>query len=226
VSVTAPRRALIAGAGGLVGQRLLARLLDDPAYGEVHALLRRPLTDAQRPAGAATRLREHVVDFATLGRTQGFPVADDLYVCLGTTLKAAGSQEAFRRVDFDTVVGVARLARRHGATRCVAVSALGADPASRVFYNRVKGEAEAALARLDYPSLTVLRPSLLDGDRVESRPGERATLVLARPIARWIPARWRPVSAEAVARCMLDAGHRGDAGLRIIESDRIQAFAG
>ena len=226
MSVATPRRALIAGASGLVGQRLLARLLADPAYGEVHALVRRPLSPTHRPAGDGARLHEHVVDFAALGRMRDMPATDDVYLCLGTTLKAAGSQEAFRRVDFDAVVGVARLARRFGSTRCVAVSALGADAGSRVFYNRVKGEAEAALARLDYASLTLLRPSLLDGDRAESRPGERMTLVLTRPIARWIPARWRPVGAEAVASCMIDAGLRGDAGLRIIESDRIQAFAG
>ena len=223
MSVAAPRRALIAGATGLVGARLLARLLEESAYAQVHALVRRSL-----PVGAsgATRVVEHLVDFTALGRNAGIPACDDLYVCLGTTLKAAGSQEAFRRVDFDAVVGVARLARRHGATRCVVVSALGADPASRVFYNRVMGEAEAELARLDYASLTVLRPSLLDGDRIESRPGERITLALTRPLARWIPARWRPVSADAVARCMLDAGLRGEPGLRVVESDRIQAFAG
>lgn len=223
--MAAPRRAMIAGATGLVGARLLARLLETPAYAEVHALVRRPLPDGVGGAGAA-RVVEHLVDFTTLGRNAAIPSCDDLYVCLGTTLKLAGSQEAFRRVDFDVVVGVARLARRRGATRCVVVSALGADPASRVFYNRVKGEAEAELARLDYASLTLLRPSLLDGGRIESRLGERATLALTRPIARWIPARWRPVSADAVARCMLDAGLRGEPGLRVVESDRIQAFAG
>lgn len=226
MSVAELRRALIAGATGLVGRSLLARLLDEPAYGVVHALLRRPPPAAGRPAAAGTRLVEHGVDFAALSRTRDFPVGDDLYVCLGTTLKAAGSQEAFRRVDFDAIVGVARLARRRGATRCVVVSALGADTGSRFFYSRVKGEAEAALARLDYPSLTLLRPSLLDGERSESRPGERATLMLTRPIARWIPTRWRPVGADTVARCMIDAGLRGEPGLRILESDQIQAYAG
>jgi uncharacterized protein YbjT (DUF2867 family) len=134
--MAAPRRALIAGATGLVGARLLVRLLAAPAYGEVHALVRRPLPEGASGAGA-TRVVEHLVDFSALGRSASIPACDDLYVCLGTTLKAAGSQEAFRRVDFDAVVGVARLARRRRATRCVVVSALGADPASRVFYNRV-----------------------------------------------------------------------------------------
>jgi uncharacterized protein YbjT (DUF2867 family) len=211
VSVAAPRPparpesrgALIAGASGLVGARLLALLAAEPSYREVHAVLRRALPDAPRRG----------------------PV-DDVYLCLGTTIRAAGSQEAFRRVDFDAVVGVARLGRRLGATRCVAVTALGADAASRVFYNRVKGDAETALARLDFASLTILRPSLLDGQRTESRPAERLSLAVLRPVASLIPARWRPVPADAVARCMLAAGLRGEPGLRILESDRIVRFTG
>jgi len=221
------RRALLAGASGLVGRRVLARLLADPGCSEVHALVRQPLPDeAQPPPGAAVPLHLYTVDFATLARRPDFPAVDDVYLCLGTTIRAAGSQEAFRRVDFDAVLAVARLARRHGATRLGLVSALGADPASRMFYNRVKGETEAALARLDYPSLVVLRPSLLDGDRTESRPAERLALVLARPLRSLLPARVRPVPAEAVARCLVDAVRRGEPGLRIVESDRIQAFAG
>jgi uncharacterized protein YbjT (DUF2867 family) len=154
-----------------------------------------------------------------------FPAVDDVYLTLGTTIRAAGSQEAFRRIDFDAVVGVARRARRLGASRCVVVSAIGADPGARVFYSRVKGETEAALARLDYPSLTVLRPSLLDGDRTESRPGERFALAVSRPLVSLIPARLRPVSVDTVAQCMVDACLRGESGLRIIESDRIAAGA-
>jgi uncharacterized protein YbjT (DUF2867 family) len=222
--VTARRRALIAGATGLVGARLLAHLLASPAYATVHALLRRDLPAHQRPApGGSVTLVEHRVDFDAIGRAADFPAVDDVYLTLGTTIRAAGSQQAFRRVDFDAVVGIARRARRLGASRCVLVSAIGADPGARVFYSRVKGEAEAALAQLDYPSLTVLRPSLLDGDRTESRPGERLALVVSRPLAGLIPARWRPVSVDAVAMCMLEACLRGESGLRIIESDRIAA---
>lgn len=221
------RRALIAGASGLVGGEVLRRLLAGPDHAVVHALVRRPLPAAALPAGSAgPALVQHEVDFAALARWRGFPDVDDVYVCLGTTIRAAGSQAAFRRVDFDAVVSVARVARRHGAERLAVVSALGADPASRVFYNRVKGEAEAELARLDYRSVVVLRPSLLDGPRAESRPAERAALALSRPFARLIPARLRPVPAGAVARCMVEALRDASPGLRIIESDRIQAFAG
>jgi uncharacterized protein YbjT (DUF2867 family) len=222
------RRALIAGATGLTGSRLLALLLAEPAYERVHALLRRPLPDAQRPAGpaAAPRLVEHVADLVRPDPDLDVPAVDDVYLCLGTTIRVAGSREAFRRVDFDATLRIARLARRRGASRCAVVSALGADASSRVFYSRVKGETEAALAALGYPSLTVLRPSLIDGERAERRPGERLALALARPASALLPARWRPVPADAIARCLLASVLRGEPGLRVVESDRIARAAG
>jgi uncharacterized protein YbjT (DUF2867 family) len=223
----APRRALVAGASGLVGSHLLALLRAEPTYARVELLLRRPLPEALR-AGPADRavLVEHVVDFGALARWAAFPAVDDVYVCLGTTIRSAGSEEAFRRVDFDAVIATARVAQRRGASRLAVVSALGADPGSRVFYNRVKGETEAELARLDYASMTVLRPSLLDGARAERRPGERIALAIARPAGRLIPPRWRPIHAATVARCMRDAVLRAEPGLRILESDAIQRDAG
>ena len=223
------RRALIAGAIGLTGSRLLALLLAEPAYDVVHAVLRRPLPDALRPSdpARAARLHAQVIDFEAPGRGGAeLPEVDDVYLCLGTTIRVAGSQAAFRRVDFDAVVGIARLARRRGASRCAVVSALGADASSRVFYPRVKGEAEAALAALDYPSLTVLRPSLIDGERPERRTGEGLWLGVARPLSPLLPPRWRPVTADAIARCMLAAVLRGEPGLRVVESDRIPRGAG
>ncbi|HMS81215.1 MAG TPA: NAD(P)H-binding protein [Burkholderiaceae bacterium] len=222
------RRALIAGATGLTGSRLLPLLLAEPAYELVHAVLRRPLPDALRPAdpASAARLHAHVIDFEALGRGADLPEVDDVYLCLGTTIRVAGSQAASRRVDFAAVVGIARLARRRGASRCAVVSALGADASSRGFYPRVKGEAEAALAALDYPSLTVLRPSLIDGERPERRTGEGLWLGVARPLSPLLPPRWRPVTADAIARCMLAAVLRGEPGLRVVESDRIPRGAG
>lgn len=222
------RRALIAGATGLTGSRLLALLLAQPGYERVHVLLRRPLPDAQRPADptVASRLAEHVEDFARPAPELDLPAVDDVYLCLGTTIRAAGSREAFRRIDFDATVRIARLARQRGASRCALVSALGADASSRVFYPRVKGETEAALAALGYPSLTVLRPSLIDGERTERRPDERLALALARPASALLPARWRPVPADAIARCLLASVLRGEPGLRVVESDRIARAAG
>ena len=222
--VARSRRALIAGASGAVGSVLLAQLLAEPAYSDIHALVRRPLSV---PASAgADKLVEHAFDFSDPGGVEDIPGIDDVYICLGTTIRNAGSQAAFRRVDFDAVVTVAHLGRQLGASRLAAVSALGADSGSSVFYNRVKGEAEAQLIGSSYEAITILRPSLLDAQRSEVRPAERLSLALTRPIARLIPARWRPVSVKAVARCMIDAVLRGQAGLQIIESDRIQQFAG
>jgi uncharacterized protein YbjT (DUF2867 family) len=159
-------------------------------------------------------------------RYDAFPPIDDVFVCLGTTIRAAGSREAFRRVDFDYAVAVARIALRHGAQRLAAITAMGADAGSRIFYNRVKGELEAALAALDYASVTLVRPSLLAGERAERRLGEQAALTLLRPAGSLIPQRWRPVPAAAVARAMLEAVARGMPGLRVIESDRLHRHGG
>jgi uncharacterized protein YbjT (DUF2867 family) len=174
----------------------------------------------------AGKLVQHAFDLSAAGGVEDMTGIDDVYICLGTTIRNAGSQAAFRSVDFDAVVKVAHLGRQFGASRLAAVSALGADSGSSVFYNRVKGEAEAQLIGSGYESITILRPSLLDAQRSEVRPAERLSLALTRPIAWLIPARWRPVSVRAVARCMVDAVLQGDAGVRIIESDRIQRFAG
>ncbi|MEO8924455.1 MAG: NAD(P)H-binding protein, partial [Caldimonas sp.] len=152
----ANRRALLAGATGLVGRALLPLLLRGHASLEV--LARRSVD-----LGAEPRLHLHVVDFASLPTP--LPSVDDVFIALGTTIRVAGSQAAFRSVDFDAVVAVARAARAAGATRLAIVSALGADPASGVFYNRVKGDMEAAVALLGYDSVTLARPSLLLGDR-------------------------------------------------------------
>ena len=222
--VPRPRRALIAGASGAVGSVLLAQLLAEPAYAEIHALVRRPLRVAA--SSEAGKLVQHAFDFSDPGGVEGMIGIDDVYICLGTTISNAGSQEAFRRVDFDAVVMVAQLGRRIGASRLAAVSALGADSTSPVFYNRVKGETEAQLIGSDYDAITLVRPSLLDARRSEMRPAERVSLAIMRPVAWLIPARWRPVSVEAVARSMVDAVLRGKAGLQIIESDQIQRFAG
>src|SRR5437763_15812163 len=142
--VTAPRTALLAGATGLVGRALLSMLLASKHYRSVHVLLRRSTPDVKDDA----KLKIHQVDFARL--PAAFPKVDDVFIALGTTIKVAGSEAAFRQVDFDFVVSIARAARAAGATRLAVVSALGADAKARVFYNRVKGEMQAAIAQLGY----------------------------------------------------------------------------
>lgn len=218
-SATPPRRALLLGATGLVGRALLARLLEDAGTARIDALVRRPLP-VRNP-----RLRVRVVDFAAIATLADFPRCDDVFCCLGTTIRSAGSQAAMRGVDVDLVVDCARAARGRGASRLALVSAMGADPTSRVFYNRVKGQMEQAIAKLGFDSTTILRPSLLDGERDDFRPGERFALALARPLGPLIPAKYRAIPAGAVASAMLHFVRQGTPGVRVVESDRLQAFA-
>jgi len=214
-----PRRALLAGASGLVGRALLSRLLQSPHYDRVLALLRRSVPDLPPQPKLDTR----VVDF---DRLPALPPLDDAFIALGTTIEAAGSQAAFRRVDFDAVVGTARAARAAGATRLLVVSALGADAGSRLFYSRVKGEMEQAVAALGFERVVIARPSLLLGDRAAlgqpPRRGEDWAARLLQPVARWLPRRLRPIRAEDVARALLQAALRDGPRLKVIDSGAMQ----
>ena len=214
-------RALIFGAQGLVGSRLLAQLAAHRAYAQIEAPVRRPLVPLP------PRVRAPCIDFDRLDDFVPSASPDHVFCCLGTTLRKAGSQAAFRRVDHDLVVAIARLALRHGAQHLVFVSALGANPVSRVFYNRVKGEAEAAVFALGLPKVTALRPSLLAGDRTESRPAERAGLWLAKAVAPLLLGplrRYRAIEADAVARAMIAIALAG-VPTGAVESEAIAALA-
>jgi uncharacterized protein YbjT (DUF2867 family) len=210
------RRVLLLGATGLVGGECLRQLLLEPDVERVIVLARRPV-----PCGDP-RVDARVVDFDALDKIDPEVfVVDQVFCALGTTIKAAGSQEAFRRVDFDYPVRVGRLARDHGARHYLLVSALGAEVRSRIFYNRVKGDVEQAVRALGYPSLTVLRPSLLLGDRPEFRLGER----IAKVVSPLIPGRYRGVQARDVARAMIIAARDARPGTRVLESDEIRRIA-
>lgn len=205
------RTALLAGATGLIGRELLSRLLAGDDYDRIRVLCRRP------PAQTDPRLDIRVTPFARLAELAaeepGFFAVDDVHCCLGTTLAKAGSRAGFAAVDRDYVRDIATNARHAGARRFFLVSAVGADPRSPFFYNRIKGQAEAAVAALDYAAVHIVRPSLLLGHRDETRPGEAIgqrlapllTPVLAGPLAKY-----RPIEAGAVAAHMRDLA-RGDA---------------
>lgn len=192
------RTALVAGATGLVGREILRGLLADDTVGAVHALARRPL-ELRHP-----RLTTHVVSFSSL---PPLPPVDEVYLALGTTIKVAGSQPAFRAVDFDANLAVAVAAQVAGARRLGLVSAMGADSQSRLFYNRVKGELEEALDGLGYEGIVIARPSLLHGDRYALgqvlRKGERIALTASRWLRPLIPDDYRPIAAADVARALL-----------------------
>ena len=213
-----PGNAIVVGATGLVGSKLLHVLLADADYRQVHVLARRPLSRTD------SRLREHLVDFTRLA-TFDWPTADDVYCCLGTTLAIAGSREAFREVDYDYPLAVARGALDHGARQFLFVSAMGADARSSVFYSQVKGELETAAAALGFHAAIAFRPSLLAGNRAEQRFGERMALVVLQPVRRLVPRKYRPVEDRRVARAMVAYAKRGLAGFHIVPSDAIQAFA-
>ncbi len=212
---------MLAGATGLVGQAVLAALLTDKRYAAVHCVGRRALT-LQHP-----KLFSHVADFAALSALPGVEHVDDVFIALGTTLKAAGSQAAFRALDFEAIVALARVGKALGATKLAVVSALGADPASKVFYNRVKGEMELALGQLGYPVLVIARPSLLSGDREAlaqpARPAEKLALIAMTLLKPLIPANFRPVAATQVASAMLRAVHATKHGTRVLGSGEMQA---
>ncbi len=214
------RVAVVAGATGLVGRAVLAALLADKHTSAVHSLGRRtlPLTH--------TKLTQHIVDFAALPE---LPQIDDVFICLGTTIKVAGSQAAFRAVDYDAVIAVAQMGRAQGATNLGVVSAMGADAESGVFYNRVKGEVEDAIAQLGYTSVSIVRPSLLVGDRgplnQPERPGERIGLMVSKLLKPLIPSNYLPVQAEDVAARLIRAVKAGKPGVQRILSGELQGAA-
>lgn len=212
---------LLLGASGLVGRECLALLVADSRVARITVLLRRPMTLAQLvrqpvPPALAERVELHVVDFERLAHVasehpQWFK-ADAVISTMGTTMKQAGSQAAFRKVDADYPLAVARLARQHGARHFLLVSAMGASATSGVFYNRVKGEVEQALAAMGFDRLTIARPSLLLGQREQFRPAER----MATWLAFLIPPPWTPVHVRQVARGLHEALHEGSPGQRML----------
>lgn len=213
------RTALVAGATGLVGGHCLDRLLAEPAYTRVITLGRRPLDRAD------AKLEQRVVALDELG-TAGFefPRATDVFCCLGTTMKQAGSEAAFRQVDFTFVVSLASLALGAGAKQFLLVSSLGATPTSRIFYSRVKGETEAAVTALPFEGRQVFRPSILIGERREHRAGESigAAVMRGTAFAMVGPLRkYRPIAAATVAEAMVRVALRSPRGINVYESDAI-----
>lgn len=212
------RTILLCGATGLVGRECLRQLLADPGVGRVQALLRRSLAPEQ---GCAPRLTEQVVDFDRLAETATIEGVDQIVCALGTTIKQAGSREAFRRVDHDYPLELARLGLERGARHYLLVSSIGADASSRTFYLRVKGELERALLAQGYRSVSILRPSLLVGERAERRRGEE----LAAYLGFLFPAKYKPIAAAEVAAGIVRLAREDAPGQRIVESAELRAWA-
>jgi len=192
--------AWIVGATGLVGQILLEKLLLEPSIEKVTAIVRRPLTRTD------PKLEVLAVDFEGLEAALRGRTASVGFCCLGTTIKKAGSQDAFRRVDHDYPLAFGRACAAAGAHKVLVVTAVGADAESSVFYNRVKGEVERDLQALALPELHFFRPSLILGERADRRPAEALAMALFKPLGALMVgplARYRAVPAEAIAQAML-----------------------
>jgi uncharacterized protein YbjT (DUF2867 family) len=214
--------ALILGSSGLVGSHLLTLLLSSPHYEAVRSVVR-------RPSGVAhPKLEERIVDFDRLAESRDAVQGDDMFCCLGSTIRTAGSQEAFRRVDLTMVVDAAVTAQQHGASRLFVVSSIGANTNASSFYLRVKGEMEETVAKIPFASVGILRPSLLLGERKEVRLAERVGGIgmKALSFAMLGPVRkYRPILASDVAAGMLFLSRTNFTGVRICESDEIQEMA-
>lgn len=217
-------RVLLAGGTGLVGRHLLQGLVADPAVGPITLLSRRPVKiEELLPASSVAalpegKLRVAVVDYDHLDKQAELLQADWVFCALGTTIAQAGSQEAFRRVDHDYPLQLARRTKVLRAHHFLLVSAVGAKAGSNLFYNRVKGELEDALRTLQFESLTLARPSLLLGDRAKQRLGES----LAARLGWLMPASAKPVHAAQVAAGLLAAAHEGQAGERILDNQALR----
>lgn len=210
------KTAILIGATGLVGSEVLQLLLEDERYQKVKVFHRRS-TDIAHP-----KLEEHVIDFDQVDDWKHLITGDELYSALGTTIKKAGSQEAQYTVDFTYQYETAKAAAENEVKKYSLVSSAGADHHSKVFYSRLKGELDDAVKELPFEVITVLRPSILDGDRSENRPGEKFGLLMARLFTK-IPGlkKYRPILAKNVAAGMINSLHKCPPGYHIFELDEI-----
>ncbi|WP_404449551.1 oxidoreductase [Sutcliffiella horikoshii] len=212
------RSALLIGATGLVGAYVKKEILKNSDYVNLTTFVRNE-TNETHP-----KLKEVKIEFDEMANYMEHFKVDDLFICLGTTIKKAGTQENFRKVDFDYVVEAARLAKESGVGKIAVVSAIGADENSRFFYNKVKGEMERAVSEIGIASTYFFRPSLLLGDRKEFRLGERIGEVLGRtiqPVLRGKLKKYRSVHGQTVAIAMVRFLKDGRDGVHMVESDLI-----
>ena len=205
-----PQHILLAGASGLTGEHLLDRLLNEPTVARV-------LAPSRRPLAAHPHLENPVGELAAL-LPQLSGNVDIAFCCLGTTIKQAGSEDAFRAIDLNLVVAFAKRAREMGARHLIVISAIGADPKSSIFYNRIKGQMEDALKAQGWPQLTIVRPSLLLGERLEPRLAEQ----LAGPLSRLIPGKYHGIEVCELAHAMWRLALEEQDGVRVVESDELR----
>lgn len=216
------KTALLAGASGLVGNELLHILLNSSHYSQVRILVRHPLELIHE------KLEQIITDFDKLDDYADYFTVDDVYCCLGTTIKKAGSQEAFKKVDYDYPLKMAELAKSHRVKNFLVITALGADSNSKVFYSRTKGQLQLNLKKTGLTALHIFQPSLLLGERQEFRLGEKAATLLSPVISKVLKGKmkkYKPVEAKDVAVTMYEVAQIERTGNYTYPSDRIEIIS-
>lgn len=212
------KTALLFGGSGLTGGHLLRLLAKHDNYAEVISFGRKK-SGIEHP-----KIKETVIDFERMSDYGHLIKGDDLFLCLGTTIKKAGSQEAFRRVDFEYTYQAAQIAAQNGVKQLLLVSSVGADADSSVFYSRVKGETEDAVRKLPFWAVRIFRPSVLLGARDETRIGESIAQTVGRFLNRFTTDLfdlYQPVKAEKVAAAMVTAAQNLQGGEEFFASHEI-----
>lgn len=212
------KTAILAGTTGLIGAQVLELLLHNHGYDRVVALSRKPLT-ASHP-----KLTNLVINFDELENYRDQLKGDDVFCCLGTTMKQAGSREAFKKVDFHYPVSLARIAKDQGAKQFLLVTALGANARSSIFYNRVKGEVQAEISKMAFKAFHIFQPSMLVGPRTQERTGERIAQHIMRYAGFLIPAKYKAIESAKVARAMIAIASQNQTGTFIYESAELQSY--
>jgi uncharacterized protein YbjT (DUF2867 family) len=212
------KTALIAGSTGLIGGQLLDLLIADETYSKIIAISRKPLSNSN------PKLTNVVCELPQLENHSCELKADDIFCCLGTTMNKAKSKTAFRAVDFDAPLALAKITKAKGATKFLLVSALGANKKSGIFYNQVKGEIEEAIQQVGFKSYHILRPSLLVGPRTEQRSGEDAAKIFYKLFGWLIPKKYQAIESIKVAKAMISLAQNGEDGSFIHESSSLQNY--
>jgi uncharacterized protein YbjT (DUF2867 family) len=212
------KTALVAGSTGLIGSYLLQLLLADQQYDIVKALTRSELNISH------PKLIQIKTDYKNLSDFNSELNADDVFCCLGTTMAKAKSKEKFREVDYEFPLKLAKEAFERGAKQFLVISALGADKNSSIYYNRVKGELEDVISKLNFHSIHIFRPSLLLGPRTESRPGEEAAKLFYKIFWFLLPDKYKAIHAQKVAKAMIHFAANKQNGIFIHESREMQHY--
>ena len=211
--------ALVIGATGLVGKQLVNQLLENENFSEVKIFVR-------RTAGIShPKLKEYLIDFGNPDEWRELITGDVLFSTLGTTLKTAGSKENQYKVDFTYQYSVASIAAGNSIAAYVLVSSVGANPKSRVFYSRIKGELDEAVSKLNFRNITILRPSILNGNRMENRPTEKMSIRMMNFITRFMLKKYRPIRDEIVARAMINASLFQNEKYKIVALEQVSNLA-